>query len=31
MNKRQLKKKRRNVDKWWGNFSGVVFGIMNIV
>lgn len=26
MNKRQLKKKRKNINKWWGDFSGVVFG-----
>jgi hypothetical protein len=26
MNKRQLKKKRKNINKWGGEFSGVVFG-----
>lgn len=26
MNKRQIKKKQKNIDKWWEGFSGAVYG-----
>lgn len=29
MNKRQKKKKQRNVNKWWEDFEGIVYGYRN--
>lgn len=29
MNKRQTKKKQRNIDRWWTDFAGATYGYRN--